>query len=64
MNSMDPGPVPDLEGQKNTDPLHWFQIRQRNSPLYGINSTVDTKEKDSRNRKVPKLSFLSLLGSF
>jgi hypothetical protein len=49
---MDLNPVPDPEGQKNTDPLHWFQIRHRNSPLYGMHSTVDTKEKDSRNRKI------------
>ncbi len=64
MNSMDQDPVPDPEGQKITDSLYWFQVRQRNSPLYGMHSTVETKEKDSRNRKVPKLSLLSLLGSF
>jgi hypothetical protein len=51
---------PDLdpEGQIIADPpdpdsLYTGTIFGKNNPLYGMYSTVETKDKDSQNRKVP-----------
>jgi hypothetical protein len=58
----------DQEGQIIADPpdpdsLFTGTIFGKNKPLYEMYSTVETKDKDSQNRKVPNLSLLSLLYS-